>query len=66
MRMALNELYIPEEERFSGRPEIDSRKLIYDYYWIDFRQAARRANSFNYDTQRYEGTVLNSRGGGPC
>ncbi|HOY50271.1 MAG TPA: SUMF1/EgtB/PvdO family nonheme iron enzyme [Prolixibacteraceae bacterium] len=62
VRMALNELYIPEEERFSGRPEIDSRKLIYDYYWIDFRQAARRANSFNYDTQRYEGTVLNSQG----
>ena len=62
VKMTLGELFIPEEERFSGRMEIDPRKLVYDYYWIDFKQAARRANSFNYDTQRYEGTVINSRG----
>lgn len=62
VKMALETLYFPEEERFSGRREIDTRKLVYDYYWIDYQQAARRANSFNYDTQRYEGSVVNSNG----
>ena len=62
VRLALESMYIPSEERFAGLREIDTRKLVYDYYWIDYRQAARRANSYNYETQRYEGTVINSRG----
>ncbi len=62
VRMAIEELYIPDEERFNGLLEIDPRKLIYDYYWIDYKQAARRANTYNYDTQRYEGSVINSEG----
>ncbi len=62
VRLALEELYLPGEERFSGRREVDSRKLVYDYYWIDYRQAARRVNSYNFEEQRYEGTVINSRG----
>ncbi len=59
---ALSDLYIPEEERFAFSREIDTRKLIYDYYWIDLKQAARRANSFDFETQRYTGTVTNSKG----
>ena len=62
VRLALEELYLPGEERFSGRRELDSRKLVYDYYWVDYRQAARRVNSYNFEEQRYEGTVINSRG----
>ena len=62
VRMALEELYIPEEERFHGLREIDPRKLVYDYFWIDYKQAARRSNSFNYETQRYEGSVINLDG----
>lgn len=34
-------LYLPEEERFFRRREIDTRKLIYRYYTIDLREAAR-------------------------
>ena len=58
-QLALNELFIPENERFKSRLEIDPRKLVYDYYWIDFKQAARRINSFNYTLQKpaYKGEV---------
>ena len=42
--------------------EIDSRKLIYEYWWIDLNQAAKRANRFNYKTQKYEGSVYNPDG----
>jgi len=61
-RLALDELYIPEEERFSRVREINPHKLVYSYYWIDFKQAASRRNSFNFETQRYEGTVINPDG----
>ena len=38
----LADMYFPEPERFYGRKQIDTRKLIFEYYWIDFVEAARR------------------------
>jgi len=38
-------LFYPTEERFTrfiGREEIDTRKLIFEYSWIDFNQAAQK------------------------
>lgn len=61
-QMALEELYIPEEERFAYRKEIDSRKLIYEYYWVDYNQAARRQNSYDFKNQRYNGSIVNPKG----
>lgn len=40
----LEELYYPEHERFYKRREIDTRKLNFEYYWIDYREAARKEN----------------------
>ena len=62
MRTVLDEMYIPQEERFSFKREIDTRKLIYNYYWLDLQQAARRANSYDFENQRYTGTVINMEG----
>lgn len=62
IKTALEDLYIPEEERLAFHREIDSRKLIYDYYWIDLNQAASRKNSYNFQTQKYEGSVQNRDG----
>ena len=59
---ALAPLYIPENERFFKKKEIDSRKLFYEYHWIDLKQAARRANIYDYSTQKYNGNVINSKG----
>lgn len=50
-REQLAELYLPEQERFFRRKEIDSRKLIYRYYIIDLNQAAKRHER---DTPRNE------------
>ena len=41
---ALAELYLPESERFYRHKEIDSRKLNFEYYWIDLQAAAQSAN----------------------
>jgi formylglycine-generating enzyme len=60
--MALQDMYIPDNERFLGRREIDPRKLFYEFWWIDYQQAARRANSYNFETQRYDGTVIDPEG----
>jgi formylglycine-generating enzyme required for sulfatase activity len=59
---ALEPMFIPENERFFKRKELDARKLNYEYYWIDYKQAAKRANSYNYKTQKYEGTVVDATG----
>jgi formylglycine-generating enzyme required for sulfatase activity len=59
---SLEEMYVPEGERFFNKREIDARKLLYEYYWIDYRQAAKRANSYNYETQSYSGSVTDISG----
>jgi len=59
---AMDDIYLPEQDRFYFKKEIDTRKLVYEYYWIDFKQAAKRSNSYNFDTQRYEGNVVNEKG----
>ena len=44
-REALDVMYYPEFERFKGRREMDGRKLDYEYFWIDYRDAARKGGS---------------------
>lgn len=41
-REALEVMFYPEFERFRGRRQIDVRKLDYEYFWIDYRDAARK------------------------
>lgn len=42
IRDALEEIYLPENERYFGKKEIDTRKLFYEYFWIDLQAAARK------------------------
>jgi sulfatase modifying factor 1 len=58
----LEPMYISENERFFRRKEIDARKLYYEYHWIDLKQAARRVNMYNYETQSYSGNVTDLKG----
>lgn len=38
----LSDMYYSAEESFYKRKEIDTRLLFFDYYWIDYKEAARR------------------------
>jgi formylglycine-generating enzyme required for sulfatase activity len=58
----LNEIFYNDQERFYGRKEIDTRKLMYEYFWVDLQQAARKTNRYNYQTKEYEGFVTNIDG----
>lgn len=42
VRDALEDMYLPEHERFFGKKEIDTRDLFYQYFWIDLQAAARK------------------------
>ena len=42
VRDALNQMYLPENERYFRVKEIDSRKLYYEYYFVDLKAAARK------------------------
>ncbi|MES2591742.1 MAG: SUMF1/EgtB/PvdO family nonheme iron enzyme [Bacteroidota bacterium] len=46
VREVLEAMYLPPEERFYRRREIDTRKLNFEYYWINLRLAAVKANRF--------------------
>lgn len=39
-RDILSELFLPEQERFFRRREIDTRRLVYRYYTVDLQRAA--------------------------
>ena len=38
----VSEMVFPENQRIYKKREIDIRKLTFDYYWLDFKRAARR------------------------
>jgi len=59
----LNNMYYSKEDAFYGRKEIDTRKLFYEYYWIDMKQAGQKNNRYNFETLSYDkGEVVNSLG----
>ncbi|MCK9292244.1 MAG: SUMF1/EgtB/PvdO family nonheme iron enzyme, partial [Bacteroidales bacterium] len=60
IREALEEMYLPDQERYFRRKEIDSRKLNYTYYWVDLHAAAKK--EFNENSQYdYRNAGLSNR-----
>ncbi|MDX9749692.1 MAG: SUMF1/EgtB/PvdO family nonheme iron enzyme [Flavobacteriales bacterium] len=47
-REVLSEMFLSESERFYQRKEIDTRKLMFEYYWIDLKEAARKGTPTNW------------------
>jgi formylglycine-generating enzyme len=41
----LTDMYYAENERFNGKKEVDSRKLVYEMQWYDWQSAAHDRNS---------------------
>ncbi len=63
----LEPMFLSENERFFRRKEIDARKLVYDYEWVDLQQAAIKTNRAQYSPDNgkftgYEGVVYNQKG----
>jgi formylglycine-generating enzyme required for sulfatase activity len=45
----LSDMYYPSSERYYKRREIDIRQLVYEYYWIDYKEAAKKGEINYYD-----------------
>jgi len=60
VKPVLDEMFYPEEERFNGNKQIDTRLLKYSYFWVDYKQAAK--SKYNYETGKYEGAVTDLKG----
>lgn len=54
-REALEVMFLPAFERFYGQRTIDTRKLIYEYFWIDFKDAAQKYPTISGDKMRERG-----------
>jgi formylglycine-generating enzyme len=63
-RNILEEMYYPPAERFNGRKQIDTRKLNYSYFWVDYKQAAVVPYKQDYKagTGKYDGSATNLEG----
>lgn len=64
-REYLSEMYLQGDERFYKKKELDIRQLNFIFYWMDFKQAARKNKiggkenrAYNYKTGKYDGEVL--------
>ncbi len=59
---ALEPMFYAGSDRIMGRKELDTRKLNYNYSWVDLQQAARMQNAYNYKTQSYSGSAIDLTG----
>ena len=50
VREALADMYLPQQEKFYNQKQFDTRKLIFRYYRIDLKTAAKKTNRFQYNT----------------
>jgi sulfatase modifying factor 1 len=46
----LADMFYSSKERYYKRREIDIRNLVYEYYWIDYKEAANKGEIAYYDT----------------
>jgi formylglycine-generating enzyme len=60
----LREMYYTKEESFYFRKEIDTRKLNFEFFWVDFQQAAKKKNRWNFETGSYDenAEIINQMG----
>ena len=68
VREALEGLYLAEKDRYFGRKEINASLLNYEYYWIDYADAARKGISENgtsstniVNKEEHRGTLYTAR-----
>ncbi len=61
VREALEPLYYAAKDRFYNRRSIDPAKLNYEYYWIDYKQAAQKTDYSNTQKEEYKGSMFANR-----
>jgi len=59
----LADLYLPKEERFYKKRELDTRKLWFHYWWFDYRTAAIRSNNSQAPVINLEQGAYMKKGG---
>jgi sulfatase modifying factor 1 len=45
----LSDMFYSKGERYYNRREIDIRQLVFEYYWIDYKEAAKKGEIAYYD-----------------
>jgi len=58
----LANIFLSKEESYYGIRELDTRKLMFDYYWFNFLQATEIRNRFGFNTAEYNGDIIDGQG----
>ena len=57
VQQAIEPLFYQGNERFKDEPEIDYRKITYQFSTIDYQKAAQRSSMYDFQTQSYRGNI---------
>ncbi|MFA6705362.1 MAG: SUMF1/EgtB/PvdO family nonheme iron enzyme, partial [Bacteroidales bacterium] len=64
-REALEPLFITSEERFYNKKQLDTRKLNYEYFWIDYNTASKKEHNTGIElAQEFKGSAFAGRPNG--
>ncbi len=61
LKKSLEPMYLPKNERYFGKKEIDTRKLFYEYYFVDLIAAAKKSYTGAYES-KYAGFANRPQG----
>ncbi len=68
LTQAINDMYYSKQDALYGKKELNSHMLVYEYYYVDLYQAAKKENRYIYDDLggtgklpegHYDGTIIN-------
>ena len=61
VKEALEPLYVSAKDRYYNFRTIDPAKLNFEYYWIDYKEAAKKSDFSAAQKTEYKGTMFSNR-----
>lgn len=62
VKMILEQFYLDDDSRVGFLRSIDTHRLVYTYEWVDYNQAAKKRNSYDFEQQAYVGELITPDG----
>lgn len=62
VQAAVQRFFLESDYRVDFNQVLDIHQLLYTYEWVDYEQAAKRANKYNFELNAYEGQLINPDG----
>lgn len=62
VQLILQDFFVEDDSRVGFQKTLDTHRLTYTYEWIDYAQAAKKSNSYDFQKQAYVGNLIDPDG----